>query len=301
MSQSNNEDNNRNQDGLSKFFGTDSNVEFHDRAAVEALFSDIIPLDAGTGNEEEAAENMGDSDEIFDFGDVEIAEDMESVNEDFDAPASTFTRPSQQTSCNPLLAQQNRGHVAVVDCKVQVNEDGTHDIVWKADNIALNVTGVVVLDLFRGYVMTRLNRELEESGVVATEDMSQIATETLLGIQDELLHIYGQVKGSAENKYRVNLYDAEGGLPYVGARKPKDDGYEFINVGGALRDVGLITLVLMAKYIEETYTGKGMTAPDTFALFSSNGNHRNSVLAMDRNAYIRASKWQSVLSRLRRF
>ena len=291
MNNQNNDDSNREQGNLSKFFGEDSKVQFLNKGAVEELFAglDVSQLPTQPAD----VPNDSENEDVHEFAEFEV--DEPEVAEPVDMGDRILS------SCDPALAQRNKRFVAEVDCKAEANEDGTYDIVWKADDIALNVTGVVVLDVFRGYTLTRIIKAYEHFNATTDDEMHHISLRALNEVQNELLQVYAGVKGSTDNRYKVNLHDAAGGLPYLGARKPKDDGYEFINVGGALRDVGLIVYVLMAKYIEETYVRKGMAAPDTFAVFNPTGDQTNSVLGMDRNGHIRASKWQSTLSRLRRF
>ncbi|PGT90138.1 hypothetical protein [Bacillus thuringiensis] len=248
-------DNNNNENNIRREI-EESNVEFTDVGAVERLFAE---MNGEVPNNEQPA------------GEIETVSNVEIVALD--------ERPAEL--------------VAHVLCQVEENEMGGLDMVYKADNIENNVTGIVVLDMFRGYVMASVQRS-------AMCDALATPMDAMLQVQDKVLEAYQTVKGSTENRFPMNL---EEGVrrPYLETVKPKDECYEGMAVSGRFEDVGTMVSVLMARYIEQTHIQRGQEVPETFMLINPTGDQTGTLLNMAnrRNDQIRAGQWQTVFSRLR--
>lgn len=261
----NGNNNNQNQNNIRREI-ENSSVEFQDVSAVERLFAEMS-------------------------GEVPTEQGQNGIGNPY---MGTIHAGQTQENTEIIVVDEPPAElVAHVLCQIEENELGGLDMVYKADNIENNVTGIVVLDMFRGYVMANVQRS-------AMRDALATPMDAMLQVQDKVLEAYQTVKGSTENRFPMNL---EEGVrrPYLETVKPKDGCYEGMAVTGRFDDVGTVVSVLMARYIEQTHVRQGIEAPDTFVLFSPTGDQTGTLLNMAnrRNDQIRAGQWQTVFSRLR--
>lgn len=242
----------------------DERQEFHDVSEVEQLFQQTTEGNAQTGAVQE------------------------TVSQPDASPASEDIERQSVVGGGTLPAEL----IAHVICKVEENEAGGVDMVYQADNIENNVTGVVVLDMFRGYVLSSVQRQMVRDALASPLD-------AMLAMQDKVFTAYQTVKGSQENRCPIQL-ESDTYVPYIETIKPKDGCYQGMVVNGSFEDIGTMIAVLMARYVEQSHVKQGMEAPETFQLFNPTGSQEGTVMAMPERspAHIRANQWQTVFSRL---
>lgn len=222
-------------------------------------------------------------------GNVQAGAVQEEVSQHADYPSNEESDIQGIVSGGGAIPAELLAHVI---CKVEENEAGGVDMVYQADNIENNVTGVVVLDMFRGYVLSGIQRQVVRDALASPLDV-------MLAMQDKVITAYQTVKGSQENRCPIQL-ESDTYVPYIETVKPKDGCYQGMVVNGSFEDIGTMIAVLMARYVEQTHIKQGMEAPETFQLFNPTGSQESTLMAMPERspAHIRANQWQTVFSRL---
>lgn len=208
-------------------------------------------------------------------------------------PPVGFGRP-----CEPQQTQQT-GNVVVEDVEVapivtvgihmERNEAGAVTVKWDAEN-PQHRTGVIILDFFRGYLLSLIGKaQAAHTGEEPLDIMPILHRE-----QAKLNAIYPFVLNSASDEFVLDGIEIGEVLPKLEAVKPVDQDYDSFAVNGSFEDIGVCIHILMAAYIKAT--ANSVLNAQGIVLFRD--TLEGTILQMGHNEAIRATKCMDLLNLL---